>query len=595
MRGARTRFQYEIDFDNAKVSADGGFHQLYDLVVRNGVVVDGTGLPRRRADVAIRDGSVVAVGRVDESGSREIDADGLHVIPGIVDAHTHYDPLLTFDPWATSSCFHGVTTVVTANCGFSVAPCAPGDHAFTEQFMAAVEGFSPSVLEAGLPWTWESFPSYLDALEGRLGVNSATYVAHSALRRFVMGERASTETATQDDLAAMTALIRSARAAGACGFSTERMGAELDHLGNPTPSVIADEVELEALIWAAGASPTGSVAVLPRSVGEGLTPEDARLLERYAAAARLPVVIQGIGWRPGLDAQWEADQAFLDDASRAGHAIYSIYRNHPMVRPFDWLRGTSLFKGVYHWRDFPQMSAAEVLERVSAPEWRPRLVEALDHPITDPALGATTPPPPMDTVFVERTSRAGAEGASIADLAHAHNQHAAEVICDLLAADSLSTGFAWRTETDAWRRGTAETLRHPNILVGTGDGGAHADRDDGSEWSTYFLSSWVRDEELFTLEEGVRRITSVPARVCGLDDRGVIAPGFGADFVLLDLGALGLGTKSIVNDLPAGGERWRAEVDGIEQVIVNGEAIVESNKITGNLPGAVLRTRTATN
>ena len=190
----------------------------------------------------------------------------------------------------------------------------------------------------------------------------------------------------------------------------------------------------------------------------------------------------------------------------------------------------------------------------------------------------------MDTVFVESSSIPGAQGRSVAELARERNQHAAEVICDLLTADSLRTGFAWRSETEAWRRGTADTLRHPNIIVGTGDGGAHADRDDGSEWSTYFLSRWVRDAELFTLEEGVRRITSVPARVCGLDDRGVIAPGFGADLMLVDLANLELGTKSIVSDLPADGERWRAEVEGIEQVIVNGHAIVENNAITGQLP-----------
>ena len=568
---------------------------MYDLVVRNGVVVDGTGLPRRRADVAVVDGKVVAVGRIDDPGSQEVDAAGLHVVPGIVDAHTHYDPLLTFDPWATSSCFHGVTTVVTANCGFSIAPCAPEDRTFTAEFMAAVEGFSPRVLDAGLPWTWDSLPSYLDSLEGRIGVNAATYLAHSALRRFVMGERASSSPATDDELAAMVALVHSARAAGACGFSTERMGAELDHLGNPTPSVIADESELEALISAAGANPHGSIAVLPRSVGEGLSEADALLLGGYTTTSRLPVVIQGIGWRPGMDAQWQSDQAYLESSSRAGRAIYSIYRNHPMVRPFNWVRGTSLFKGVEHWRDFPSLTERELAERVTTPEWRVRLADSLDHPITDPALGATTPPPPMDTVFVESSSIPGAQGRSVAELARERNQHAAEVICELLTADSLTTGFAWRSETEEWRRGTAETLRHPNILVGTGDGGAHADRDDGSEWSTYFLSKWVRDEELFTLEEGVRRITSVPARVCGLDDRGMIAPGFGADLMLVDLANLELGTKSIVSDLPAGGERWRAEVEGIEQVIVNGETIVESNKITGRLPGAVLRTRAAAN
>ena len=566
---------------------------MLECIVRGAILVDGSGLPRRKADIGIDGGRVVSVGRIRKSARREIDADGLIAMPGIVDAHTHYDPLLTFDPWATSSCFHGVTTVVTANCGFSIAPCRPADRVFTAEFMAAVEGFSPDVLHAGLPWSWDSFPSYLDSLDGRLGVNAATYIAHSALRRFVMGERASLAEATDEELETMERLVGEARLAGACGFSTERMGAELDQLGRPTPSVMASQTEVERLVAAAGGSNGGSLAFLPLSAGDGLTEDEGQLLRQYALATGLPVVIQGIGWRQGMDAQWASDQAFLANATTDGAAIYGLYRNHPMVRPFNFRRGTSLFKGVEVWRDLLTMPEADRLTLMRDPAARARLRGGLDHPITDPALGATTPPPPMDTVYVKESARREAIGKSIAQLAVQANAHPADVIADLLDIDALGTALEWRSDTEMWRTGAADTLRHPNILIGTGDGGAHSDRDDGSEWSTYFLSSWVRDRELFTLEEGVRKITSVPAQICGLEGRGMLAPGYAADLVLLDLERLQLGEKYLVNDLPAGGERWRAEAQGIEMVLVNGRSIVEKNELTGELPGDVLRAGTA--
>lgn len=562
---------------------------VLNCVVRGAIVIDGSGLARRKADIAIDGGRVVAVGRITERARREIDADGLIAMPGIVDAHTHYDPLLTFDPWATSACFHGVTTVVTANCGFSIAPCKAEDRGFTADFMAAVEGFSAEVLRAGLPWTWDTFPSYLGALDGRLGINAATYIAHSALRRFVMGERASVSEATDAELEAMVSVLQEARAAGACGFSTERMGAELDHTGHRTPSVVAALSEVARLVEASGAGNGGSLAFLPLSAGEGLTEHDGELLRSYALATGLPVVVQGIGWRPGMDAQWARDQDFLARATADGAAIYGLYRNHPMVRPFNFRRGTSLLKGVDLWRDLPAMTEPERLSLVRDAAARPRLRHGLDHPITDPAMGATTPPPPMDTVFVKESSRLDCVGRSIGEIAAKSGSHPADVLADLLDADDLGTGFEWRSETEAWRTGAADTLRHPNVLIGTGDGGAHTDRDDGSEWSTYFLSSWVRDRELFSLEEGVRRITSVPAQICGLEGRGMVAPGYAADLVLLDLERLELGDKYIVTDLPAGGERWRAEVHGIEMVLVNGRSIVEKNELTGELPGVVVR------
>ena len=290
------------------------------------------------------------------------------------------------------------------------------------------------------------------------------------------------------------------------------------------------------MIGAAGGQRDGSLALLPLSVGDGLTEAGLRPAARLRARHRLPVVIQGIGWRPGMDAQWERDQAFLDASTRDGAAIYGLYRNHPMVRPFNF-------------------RAALRCSRASSTGGTSRDVRADGSPIRDdhrPMAGAPRrlAGPPDHRSGPGRDDAAAADGhrlrrrvASDATRVGKVDRparagagtHPPDVICDLLDADELGTGFEWRSETAEWRRGTADTLRHPNILIGTGDGGAHADRDDGSEWSTYFLSSWVRDQELFTLEEGVRRITSVPAQICGLDDRGMIAPGFGADIVLLDL------------------------------------------------------------
>ena len=566
---------------------------MLDLVVRGGLVVDGSGLPARRADVGIEGGRIAALGRIDAGAARHcIDADGLVVMPGIVDHHTHYDPQLDFDPCATPSCLHGITTVVAGNCGFTVAPCAPEDRDFMTGFFAAVEGMSPSVLSTGLSWGWESFPEYLDAVEGRIGVNAAVYVGHSSVRRHVMGEAASEREAREDELRAMEALVAEALAAGALGFSSCQAAADRDQTGRAVPSCFASFEEVCRLAELAGRRGRGNIGFIHDSAIGGLDDADgARLLE-LCERTGLPVVVQGFGQRLGRPELWARERVFLDEARARGAALFSTYRTQPYRRPFTWARGTSLYDGVFEWRELSKLPAAERRARLGDPARRAALRHALDHPNTDGTRGSTLPPPAQDRVFVQRSvADAAAEGMSLAALASARDRHPADVMADLAVGDALATEFVFSTESDEWVEATAESARHPNLLVGVGDCGAHADRDDGAEWSTYYLSRWVRDRGLVTLEEGVRRITHEPARVMGIPERGLIAPGYWADLLLVDLDALALGDKRLVGDLPGDGERWQVEVKGVERVLVNGETLVLAGELTDARAGRVLRAR----
>jgi N-acyl-D-amino-acid deacylase len=560
----------------------------FDLIIRGGTVVDGSGLPRRRADVGIKLGLITDVGRL--SGARTtIDADGLIVMPGIVDVHTHYDPQLTFDPWATSSCFHGVTSVVAGNCGYSIAPCGREDHEWLMALFAKVEGMTPSVLREGVPWGWDTFPSFLRFLDGKLGINAAFYIGHSALRRFTMGEGASERAATADELGQMRALVRDAMAAGAAGFSSSQAPTHVDQFGRPVPSRQAPFDEVAALAEAAGEGGAGSIAYLAESAVQGYNERDRERLIALAHRSGLPVVVQGMGFRPGARERWDDQTRFLADARARGAAIYSMLRTQPFMRPFNWRRGTSLFDGVFHWRDLSELSLAERLARLKDQGLREKLRSGLDHPNTDSAQGSTLPPPAMARVFVDRcTADPGAVGKSVAQLAEERRVHPADVMAELTAADGLETQFLWNSESPQWVEANAESQRSLHMIVGTGDGGAHADRDDGAEWSTYYLRSWLLERRIVSLEEGVRRITHLPAMITGIKSRGLIARGYAGDILIFDPARIALGKKGLVRDVPGGEERWQVRPEGVVRVLVNGETIVEDGKLTSARPGRVL-------
>jgi N-acyl-D-aspartate/D-glutamate deacylase len=546
----------------------------------------------------VKDGRIAAVGFVEEAGAQEIDAAGQVVAPGIVDPHTHYDPQLTFEPYGTSSCFHGVTTVVAGNCGFSVAPLRPGDAPWLIQLFARVEGMDPSALE-GIPVDgFETFPEFLAHIKGRIGINAAFYVGHCAVRRYVMGDDSQTRAATDDEIAEMARIVGEAMEAGAAGFSSTHSPTHFDSADRPVPSRLSSLDELKALAAAAGRANGGSLAYLPGSAVGGITPDDEELLIDLSLAARLPVIIQGLGARSKVDAPtagWDNAKRFVDEATDRGAAVYSMAMSKPFNRTFDLATGTKLYEGALQFnRMFTE--AGTVAERVALlhdPAFRDAIRDSVDHPNRDPAAGPTLPPPHWDVLHVGKVGRPENEkylDRSLTEIAAELGVHPTDAMVDIALSEELATEFVWRTETPEWIAGTKVAQDDPHMIVGTSDGGAHLDRDDGAEAHTWFLKHWVREWEGFTLEEGIRQITAIPAALCGLVDRGLVLAGYAADLFIFDPATVGPDRKEFVHDFPNGAGRWTSRPTGVRATIVNGVPIVLDGELQpdAGLPGQVL-------
>ena len=570
----------------------------YDLAIMGGIVVDGSGLARRRGDIGVKDGRIATVGFVDPADAEQvIDADGLHVAPGIVDAHTHYDPQLTFEPYATSSCYHGVTTVLAGNCGFSVAPNRPAERDFLARMFAKVEGMSPVALSA-VDWGFETFPEFLAGRRGRLGVNMACYVGHSAVRRYVMGPDGSEREATDDEIEQMRQVVAESMAAGAAGFSSSHGPTQLDGDDRPVPSRFASLHELEVLCAEAGRHRGGSISYLHRSAIGGLDQDDKDLLVRLGAVSRLPIILQGLGGRSKVDvpgAGWDDVALWIEDAGRQGVGIYSLLRNHPFDRDFRVDAGTNLYEGVPAWHRVlgPGGSAEEKLALLRDPAVRDEMRHAVQHPNTDASKGSTLPPPRFSVVEVDEVVKPEHEKLlhrTIAEIAAELGVEPADAMLDLAADEGLGTVFRYVNKSRSWEEAVAAGQRHPAMIIGVSDGGAHLDRDDGSDWSTAFLAFWVRDRRLWTLEEGIRQMTQVPAALLGFEGRGMLLPGYWADAFIFDPDTVELESKKQVHDFPGGEARYSARPRGIHATIVNGVPIVRDGElVAGNLPGQVVR------
>lgn len=568
---------------------------MHDLVIRNGLLIDGTGVPGRHADVAVADGRVVAVGRVGgEAAHRVIDADGLVVAPGIVDAHTHYDPQITYDPLCDTAALHGVTTVAAGNCGFSVAPCRADDHDYVAQVFARVEGMDPAAL-AQVGWGFETFEQFLATRPGTLGVNLGMYVGHSAVRRWVMGDASYERAATADEVAEMAAMVDTAMAAGALGFSSSHAPTHLDMADRPVPSRLSTRDELRALADAQGRHGRGTIAYAPESAVEGIDATDRDLLIELARRAGAPLVTQGLGGRSKVDAPsqaWEESRRFLDRSAAEGAPVYSLLMTRPLNGPFTLLGGTSRYEGVPLWNELMALDPAAKRAWLTDPDQRARLRGAIDEPNRDPARGSTLPPPFWESLRVSSSGAAEVQpfvGRGIAAIAAERGVHPADVLFDLALADDLGTVFHWSNETPAWRELLKQVQLHPQMIVGVSDGGAHLDRDDGQEWSTHFLATWWRTERIWRLEEAIRRITAIPAAVLGLHDRGLVGVGRPADLFLFDPAAIDVGTCREERDAFTGAPRFRAVPRGIAATIVNGAVVVEAGERTGAAPGMVVK------
>jgi hypothetical protein len=382
--------------------------------------------------------------------------------------------------------------------------------------------------------------------------------------------------------------------AGAAGFSSSHAPTQLDGDDRPIPSRFASIDELRVLVHEAGRYLGGSVSYLPESSIGGLNADDEELLIELGVDSRVPIIIQGLGARNKVDAPtatWEHAEQFLEDASGRGAAVFSLLRNHPFDRAFSIAAGTQLYDGVPSWSSLMRLSRDEKLARLRDPAAREEMRNAVENPNRDPSKGNTLPPPHWHVVFVDEVREPAHEKflrRSIKDVAAELGKAPADAMLDLALAEDLETVFRWENKTPEWEAAMVQSQKNPHMILGVSDGGAHLDRDDGADWSSYFLAFWVRDRHFWTLEDGIRQMTQVPAALCGFSDRGMVLPGYAADLFVFDPDTVGPDTKKLVHELPGNEARFLARPKGIKATIVNGVPIVVDGDITGDLPGQIV-------
>jgi N-acyl-D-aspartate/D-glutamate deacylase len=558
----------------------------HDLVIRGGLIVDGTGAPARPGDLAVARGRIAEVGVVTGRGAREIDAAGLAVAPGFIDPHTHYDAQLTWDPLASCSSWHGVTTVVTGNCGFTIAPCRTGDRETMMRMLQYVEGMSLEGMRKGIRWDFESFGEYLDALDrGGLWVNVGALVGHSAIRQYVMGGAAWERPASDDEIERMATAVREAMAAGAVGLSSSANTNHVGDRGRPVPSRLAEERELTRLVAAMGETGRG---ILEVTIG-GSRPDRVAEIGRFAELARAggrPVTPVSIRHNPLSPGEHRAVLAGIEALHREGLRVHPQGTCSPLTSTFD-LTGPFVFYRFPVWRRVLETPVSEWRALFRAPEFRAEFRESVGrsalftgdasplrvHAVASPAFGH----------FVGRT---------VAAVAQALGKDIVDAFFDLALDDGLRTKFTVATvNTDA--AAVAEIFTHPQVLLGLSDAGAHLTLFCEAGQTSRLLGHWVRERRALPLEEAVRRITSMPADLFGLADRGRLGPGLAADLVVFDPATITDHPPELVSDLPDGGPRLVQRASGIAWSFVNGRAVISEGRLpaspAGPPPGRVLR------
>jgi N-acyl-D-aspartate/D-glutamate deacylase len=565
---------------------------MLDLLIRGGTVVDGSGAPARRADVAVRDGRVVAIGEVDESAVREIDADGLLVTPGFVDLHTHYDAQLSWDPTASPSPLHGVTTVIGGNCGFSLAPAGAEHSQYLARMMARVEGMPIAALEQ-LDWSWDSFGEWLGKLDGSVAVNAGFLVGHSAVRRVVMGEDAVGSAASEHQLQAMAGVLHRSLEEGALGFSTSQAPTHNDGDGMPVPSRAASRSELEALCAVVSRHPGTTLELIVPGCLNGFSEDEVDLMATLSLLADRPANWNVLGVSAlnprGLEHQLEASTT----AAARGATVVALTLPHTMKLRLSFEPG-AILDALPGWRQMFELSVAQRMKLLSDPSERARL----DAGAKSKEAGIIGALARWENLVIDETFDAGNaayEGQSVGAVAKATGKQPFDALLDIVIADELRTGLRppiGESEADWELR--AKVWQDPRTVVGGSDAGAHLDMMCGAIYSTSMLGDGVRARHLLSWEEAIRQLTDVPARLYGLRERGRLAKGWWADIAVFDPERVGHGPERTRQDLPGGASRLYAEGLGIEHVIVNGEEIVRAGSFTGALPGAVLRSGTDT-
>jgi N-acyl-D-amino-acid deacylase len=561
----------------------------YDLVIKNGTVIDGSGLPRFRADVGVRHGRIVTIGRIRERARDVIDADGQVVAPGFIDGHTHMDAQVFWDPLGTSSCWHGITSVVMGNCGFTLAPCAAENKHLVVRNLQRAEDIPPQAMEAGIQWRWTTFPEFLDCLETLpKGINYAGYVGHSAVRTFVMGERAFEKPAGEDELRAMERQVRDAIRAGAIGFTTSRSPAHETPGGVPVASRVASWDEVRRLVGIMGELNAGLFEI----AGEGVdrAPGDPGLRDYHVRLRDLAVetgrpVTFGVFSRRDVPDVWRHYLALLDETAAAGGRMFAQVHSRSLSALLSFK--TQLpFDHLPVWKELRALPLAEQQRRLRDPALRPGLVAASGERDGRRPLGTEAQPANYDRLLVFDT----VEGPhrTVAEVARERGQHPAETMIDLALEKDLDVFFLQPVANEN-QDYALELMRHPRAVVTFSDSGAHVSQLMDSSLQTHLLYHWVRRKQAFTLEQAVRMITLVPAMLWGFADRGLIREGMAADLVVFDPETIAAEMPEVVDDLPSGARRLVQRTRGIAATVVNGEVLLREGKHTGALPGQLLR------
>ena len=563
----------------------------YDLVIKNGTVIDGSGLPRYRADVGITQGRIASIGRIRERANEVLDAEGQVVAPGFVDGHTHMDAQIFWDPLGTCSCWHGITTVVMGNCGFTLAPCAEKDKALVIRNLQRAEDISPEAMNAGIKWSWTTFREWLDTLE-RLpkGINYSGYLGHSALRTYVMGERAFEAPATEDDLKAMEAELRDAIEAGAMGFTTSRSPSHETPDRRPVASRVAGWDEVRRLVGAMGDLNAGIFEIAGENVDRSLVgTADARrdyhrrLLE-LAVETGVPITFGLFSRReaPGL---WREYVRLIDDTNAAGGRMFAQVHSRALSAVLSFKTQTP-FDRLPVWSDIRALPLPEQKARLRDRELRPKLVEAARAKFGHKPLGTEAREAVYDWLFLMENVHG--PHRSVADAARERRVDPVEVMIDW-AVERDFDAFFFQPIANEDQDIALELMRNPRAVVTFSDSGAHVSQLMDSSLQTHLLAHWVREKQAFTLEEAVRMLTLVPATHWGFADRGLIREGMAADFVVFDPDTIAAEMPEVVNDLPAGAKRLTQRCRGVAATVVNGEILLRDGKHTGALPGRLLR------
>ena len=569
----------------------------YDLIIRGGTIVDGSGLPGYRADLGIRDGLIAAIGDLKgESAAETLDAEGQVVAPGFIDGHAHYDAQVFWDALGSNICWHGVTSAVMGNCGFTLAPCAERDKRLVFTNLEMAEEIPPAAMEAGIPWSWETFPEFMDAVDGLpKGINYASYIGHSAIRTYVMGERAFTDKANADDLAALKREVEIAMRAGAIGFSTTCSSNHRTADGGPVASRLADWSEIRMLVGTLGELGTG-VFEISRG-GLSMSPEERRAeIARMGALAidtGVPCTFGGAWSNRANPDIWREHFAMIDAVTEAGGRmlVQATAAWNGSLRSFETFMP---YDNAPVWKDFRKLPLDEQEKGLRDPAMRARLVEAVHNHKreTDPALNNVLLRDidwnwyfPMYTTLPPYRS--------VAEIAAERGQEPIETVIDLALEKHLKLFFIAPTNCEDQDYVLA-MLRHPNTAVTFGDSGAHVATIINPVQAD-LLGNWVRQKQAITLEAAVRKITFDIAAFWGLRGRGLLKEGWHADVVVFDPETIAPDMPELVHDMPTGAARILQKAVGIAATIVNGQVLMRDNVHTGALPGRLLRGALAAN